>query len=108
MERRGVLSTQVLQEFFVNVQRQARQPISRYELKEVIRDYLAWEVVVNSAEAVLSTMEFEDMYKISFWAAMIVQAAENANCQVLYSEDFSNGQEYEGMLVINPFEQSQS
>jgi predicted nucleic acid-binding protein len=36
-----------------------------------------------------------------------VQAAESAHCKVFYSEDFLNGQEYEGVLVINPFEQWQ-
>ena len=62
---------------------------------------------MNSAEAVLSAMEFEDLYQISFWDALIVQAAESAHCNFFYSEDFLNRQEYEGVLVINPFEQSQ-
>lgn len=107
-EKRGVLSTQVLQEFCVNARRKALKPISRYELREAVRDFLRWETVVNSPESVLRAMEIEDSYKLSFWDAMIVQAAESANCEILYSEDFSHGQEYEGLLVINPFESGEA
>jgi predicted nucleic acid-binding protein len=55
---------------------------------------------MNAAEAVLCATEFEDLYQISFWDALIVKAAESAHCKVFYSEDFLNGQEYDGVLVI--------
>jgi predicted nucleic acid-binding protein len=102
-EKRGVLSTQVLQEFCVNARRKAKHPIGWDEVREAIRDYKNWETVVNSADAVLRAMEVEQRYQISFWDAMIVQAAESAGCEVLYSEDLSHGQEYGGVLVVNPF-----
>ncbi len=102
-EKRGVLSTQVLQEFCVNARRKAKHPIGWDEVREAIRDYKNWETVVNSADAVLRAMEVEQRYQISFWDAMIVQAAESAGCEVLYSEDLSHGQEYGGVPVVNPF-----
>jgi len=102
-ENRAVLSTQVLQEFCVNARRKAAKPIDLDELRETIRDFLAWEIVVNSAESVLRALEIEVRYRISFWDAMIVQSAESAGCEVLYSEDLSHGQEYSGVLVIDPF-----
>jgi predicted nucleic acid-binding protein len=105
-ERRGVLSTQVLQEFCVNARRKALRPVSRLELREAIRDLLQWEIVVNFGDAVLGAMEIEEQYQLTFWDAMIVQAAESASCEVLYSEDFAHGREYEGVLVVNPFEES--
>jgi predicted nucleic acid-binding protein len=102
-EKRGVLSTQVLQEFCVNARRKSAKPIDMEELRETIRDFLGWQIVVNSAESVLRALEIEVRCQISFWDAMIVQSAESARCEVLYSEDLSHGQEYEGVLVINPF-----
>lgn len=102
-EKRAVLSTQVLQELCVNARRKAAKPIEMDELRETIRDFLGWEIVVNSAEAVLRALETELRYQVSFWDAMILQAAESAGCEVLYSEDLSHGQEYNGVLVVNPF-----
>jgi len=102
-EKRGVLSTQVLQEFCVNARRKAKHPIGRDEVRDAVLDYLNWETVANSAEAILRAMDLEQRYQISFWDAMIVQEAESAGCEVLYSEDLSHGQEYGGVLVVNPF-----
>jgi predicted nucleic acid-binding protein len=102
-ERRGVLSTQVLQEFYVNARRKSLQPVNWYELRETVRDFLGWEVVINAPESILRAMDIEDRCQLSFWDALIVQAAESAGCEVIYSEDFSHGQEYEGVLVANPF-----
>ena len=102
-ERRGVLSTQVLQEFCVNVRRKFRQPMTPAEVREAVMAYQNWRLVVNTANSILRALELEQRYQISFWDAMIVQAAESAGCEVLYSEDLSHGQEYGGVLVVNPF-----
>jgi predicted nucleic acid-binding protein len=102
-ERRGVLSTQVLQEFSVNVRKKATHPVSREELKQTLEDLMSWETIVNSPRAVLRALEIEEGYQLSFWDAMIVQAAISAECAIIYSEDLSHGQEYEGVLVVNPF-----
>ena len=48
-------------------------------------------------------LEVQERNRISFWDAMIVRAAESAGCEVLYPEDLSHGQEYGGVLVVNPF-----
>ena len=50
--RTGVISTQVLQEFYVNVRRKTLRPISASEASQVLRDYIAWEVVVNDGAAI--------------------------------------------------------
>jgi predicted nucleic acid-binding protein len=102
-ERRGVLSTQVLQEFCVNVRRKFQQPLTNEEVREAVLAYKSWPLVVNTANSVLRALELEQRYQVSFWDAMIVQAAESAGCEVLYSEDLSHGQEYGGVLVVNPF-----
>jgi len=103
LEKRGVLSTQVLQEFCVNVRRKFLHPMSSEEFGELLRDYMKWQTVVNTAESIERALEVERRYQLSFWDAMIVQAAASAGCEVLYSEDLSHGQEYHGVLVVNPF-----
>jgi len=103
VENRGVLSTQVLQEFCLNARRKAKHPVGWNEMQEAIRDFMSWETVLNNANSVLHAMELERRYQLSFWDAMIVQAAESAGCEVLYSEDLSHGQNYGGVRVVNPF-----
>jgi predicted nucleic acid-binding protein len=103
IEKRGVLSTQVLQEFCVNVRRKFSKPMTMDKLRDTIQVYRSWRVVVNSAESILRALEIEEKHGMSFWDALIVQAAERAGCEILYSEDLAHGQEYEGVLVVNPF-----
>ena len=102
-EKRGVLSTQVLQEFCVNARRKFQRPMTDQEVREAVLAYKSWRMVVNTANSILRALELEQRYQTSFWDAMIVQAAESAGCEVLYSEDFSHGQEYGDVLVVNPF-----
>ena len=101
--RRGVLSTQVLQEFAVNVRRKAKNPIPAEEVEAVIRDYLTWEVVVNGGEAILGALKVEERYGISFWDALLVSAANLAGVDQLFTEDLNHGQKYDTVQVINPF-----
>jgi predicted nucleic acid-binding protein len=98
----GVLSTQVLQELCINLRRKAVRPLSAEETRRVIEDYASWDVVVNTAESVLQALTIEGRYKISFWDALILQAAGSAGATVLYSEDLGEGQSYGSVRVVNP------
>ena len=98
----GVLSTQVLQELCINLRRKVARPLPVEEVRQLIQDYLSWEVIVNQPESVLQALEIEMRYKISFWDALILQAAESSGAAVLYSEDLSTGQNYGMVRVINP------
>jgi predicted nucleic acid-binding protein len=98
----GVLSTQVLQELCVNLRRKVAKPVPVDELRGLIRDYLSWEIVVNTPEAVLRAFEIEVRYKTSFWDALILQAAEQSGAAVLYSEDLAAKQSYGAVRVVNP------
>jgi len=102
-ERSGVLSTQVLQEFYVNIRRKAEHPVGVTVARGLIGDYLSWNVVVNDGAAVLQAVDFEKRYKISFWDALIIQAANVANVSVLYTEDLNHGQTYGMVETCNPF-----
>ncbi len=101
-DRSGALSTQVLQELYVNVRRKAAAPISVEEARRLIEDYLSWEVVINDGPSMLRAMEIEARYAISYWDALIIQAAEQCGAEVLYSEDLSHGQRYGSVEVVDP------
>ena len=98
----GVLSTQVLQELCVNLRRKVARPLGVDEIRRLVNDYMSWEVVVNSAEAVIQALEIEMRYKTSFWDALILQAAEQSGAAILYSEDLAPKQSYGTVRVVNP------
>ncbi len=102
MSGQGVLSTQVLQELCVNLRRKVARPPGVDEIRRLVGDYLSWEIVVNSPEAVLHALEIEVRYKISFWDALILQAAEQSGAAVVYSEDLAARQKYGTVEVVNP------
>ena len=98
----GVLSTQVLQELCINLRRKSARPLSVEETRRLIEDYASWDVVVNTAESVLQALTIESRYKISFWDALILQAAGSSGATVLYSEDLGEGQTYGSVRVVTP------
>jgi len=102
-ERSGVISTQVLHELYVNVRRKATNPLDLTAARRLIEDYLSWEVVVNDGSSVLGAIEIEERYEISYWDALIVQAANAAGVDTLFTEDLNHGQTYGGVTAVNPF-----
>ena len=98
----GVLSTQVLQELCVNLRRKVAKPVPVDEIRRLVQDYLSWEIVVNTPDAVIQALEIEARYKTSFWDALILQAAEQCGAAVLYSEDLAGKQKYGAVQVVNP------
>jgi predicted nucleic acid-binding protein len=99
---RGVLSTQVLQEFCFNLRRKAARPLPLAKVRLLVRNYSTWEVVTNNSASILKALEIEARYKISFWDALILQAAEEADASILYSEDLAARQFYGSIQVVNP------
>jgi predicted nucleic acid-binding protein len=98
----GVLSTQVLQELCINLRRKVAKPLPIEEVRQLVEDYLSWEIVVNRPDSVLQALEIELRHKISFWDALVIQAAESAGAAVLYSEDLATGHHYGAVQVVNP------
>jgi predicted nucleic acid-binding protein len=98
----GVLSTQILQELCVNLRRKVARPLPVDEIRRLIQDYLSWEIVVNTPASVIQALEIELRYKISYWDALVLQAADNCGAAVLYSEDLAAGQKYGAIRVVNP------
>ena len=101
-DRNGVVSTQVLQELAVNLRRKAARPIDAKATRDIVADYLTWQVVVNSGESILDALDLEAQYRISFLDALVLHAANASGAEVLYSEDLSDGQTYGSVRVVNP------
>lgn len=98
----GAVSTQILQEFFVNVTRKCAHPPTAIEAQSWVADYLQWQVVVNDGAAILEAIDLQTRYQLSFWDALVVQAAHAAGAELLYSEDLNHGQLYGSVRVENP------
>ena len=98
----GVISTQVLQEFYVTVTRKIKKPLTPAEAREIIRNYLVWPVQINDPETTIRASEIEEKNILSFWDAMIVAAALRLQAQKIITEDLNHGQIIEGILVENP------
>ncbi len=104
--REGVLSVQVLQELFVTVTRKIKQPLAVPRALAIVREYLTWRVVENTGNLLVSAVELQQKAKLSFWDSLIVQAAIEAGCERLYSEDLNEGQRFGVLKVVNPFRQT--
>jgi predicted nucleic acid-binding protein len=99
----GILSTQVLQEFFVIVTRKIPRPLSQDEAEEIIVHLLNWKIIINDGQAILSAIDVHRRYQYPFWDSLIIQAALAGQANVLLSENFQSGQMIESMRIVNPF-----
>jgi predicted nucleic acid-binding protein len=99
--RRGRISHQVLQEFYVQAVR--KDPRRIEAARSEIKDLLAWEPIAIDASILEAAWSLRDRFRLSFWDALIVAAAQAANCRHLVTEDLSHGQDLDGVQVVNPF-----
>lgn len=100
--RRGVLSPQVLQEFYVNVTRKIAKPLAKRAAREIVEDFRVWCMDTTAAE-VVTAFRIEDEARISFWDALICASALKAGADVILSEDLNSGQKVAGIRIENPF-----
>lgn len=100
----GVISTQVLQELFVSLTQKIPMPIDGRKARNIVEDLCVWEVVANDEQAILAAIDLKIKHQLSFWDSLILHAARRSGATKLYSEDLSNGQQVEGVAIVNPFE----
>ena len=98
----GRLSVQVLQEFFVNATRKLATPLAHMSAREVVSSYGAWIREPTTADTVTRAIDVAALAQISFWDALIVASAEQAQATQIYSEDLNAGQTIAGIKIINP------
>jgi predicted nucleic acid-binding protein len=103
IQESAVVSSQVLGEFFVVVTQRIKEPLSADEAMEIIEVLSVLPVAEIDLSLVKRAIETHKVYGISYWDSLIVAAAEGTGCHKLLSEDLNNGQEYNGIVVENPF-----
>lgn len=99
----GVLSAQVLAEFFNTVTRKLPAPLSVADAEQAIARFAAMPVVPLDLALVQRAVSVCQRYQISYWDAQIIAAAASAGCARIISEDLNSGQPYSGVVVVNPF-----
>ena len=104
--RRGRLSFQVLQEFYVTVTQKLKPGLDRDRARAEVRDLMVWRPLAIAPPVLEGAWVVQDRFSVSWWDALIVSAAQVSGCQYLLTEDLQDGQDLDGTLVVNPFTQS--
>jgi predicted nucleic acid-binding protein len=98
---RGVLSTQILQEYFVATTR--KLGLDPELAKQRVEFFSLMHTVQVTPEDIFSAINIYRLYHLSFWDALVIQAARKSNCNTILTEDLNHGQIIEGVKIINPF-----
>lgn len=99
----GVVSTQVLQEFYSVATTKLRSVMRPAQARRVVADYAEWCSVQTTAQLIVSASHLSEEHTIGFWDALIVEAALLAGAQTLLSEDLQHGRRFGTVTVHNPF-----
>lgn len=102
-DRSGIVSTQVLQEFYVVATRKFDPPMRRSDARELVALYATWVVIQVDTALILDAATLEDRFQLSFWDALIVEAARRAGATRLVSEDLQDGRRIAGTVIEDPF-----
>lgn len=94
------ISVQVLQEFLVTLRRKG---VSATDARETVEAYTRWRVVENNVDLLRAGMAEMERWQLSFWDGLILASARQARVSMILSEDFSAGQDYNGIKIANPF-----
>jgi predicted nucleic acid-binding protein len=98
------LSVQVLQEFYVQATRESRADrLTHEQAAALVGSFLRFHVQETTLEVMLAAMSTRQRHEISYWDAAILEAARTLGCEVVLSEDLSDGRDYAGVRVENPF-----
>lgn len=98
------LSAQVLQEFYVQATRTSRpDALTHAQAVRLVESFLRFPTQEINVSVVLAACATRDAFRISYWDAAIIEAARTLGCDVVLSEDLSDGQDYSGVRVENPF-----
>ena len=102
----GRISYQVLQEFYVTVTGKLQPGLRVSTAREDVNALLTWNPLPVDKQVIKGAWELQDRNKLSWWDALIVSAAQTAQCHYLLTEDLQEAQKFSGVQVINPFQHS--
>ena len=101
----GLISAQVLAEFYVTITRKLSVPLTTAQAYESLKNYLnAWSIVETNGLIVLEAARGVRDYQLNYWDAQVWAAARLNQCQIVLSEDFNSGTVLEGVRFVNPFD----
>lgn len=100
-QRSGVVSTQVLQEYFVAVKRKFKADSAR--AKEKVELYAAFEVARPDLSDILAAIDLHRLHGFSYWDALVLRMAKQTGCRILLTEEMQHGREIDGVKIVNPF-----
>src|SRR5512137_2152008 len=100
----GVVSGQVLSEFYWTVTKKLRPGLSEALARRYLQALFAWEVVPVDDAAIAEAWAVQERFGFSFWDSLVVAAARLSRCRVLLTEDLQDGQDLDGLRVVSPFE----
>ncbi len=98
----GVLSLQVLQEYFVTVTR--KLAVDAQTARRKVELLAEFDVVTPEVTDILAAIDLHRLHNFSFWDALVLRAAKQAGCRVLLSEDLQHAREIDGVRIVNPFQ----
>jgi predicted nucleic acid-binding protein len=99
-----VLSVQVLQEFYVQATHARRSDALPHDIAtRLIEKWQRFRIQDNTVAVLQSALQLKERFQTSYWDAAILAAAKAARCHQLLSEDLNHGQDYDGVVVVNPF-----
>jgi predicted nucleic acid-binding protein len=102
-KKSGIISTQVLQEFYVTITSKLSKKLSINEARELIKDFLSWPIEQVTPHDIVDATTFQERYKYSFWDSLIIILAQRSGAEILYSEDLQDGQKFGDLTMKNPF-----
>jgi predicted nucleic acid-binding protein len=103
LKRCGRLSTQVLSEFYVNATRKLKPAMPSGDARAEVRRYQRWHPWQIDQATIEAAWAVESRFKLGFWDALIVAAAQQQGCELLLSEDLQHDQRFDAVRVVNPF-----
>jgi predicted nucleic acid-binding protein len=98
----GVVSMQVLQEYFVATTRKLRVDVAVARRKvELLSEF---DVAMPEIADVLAAIDLHRLHGFSFWDALILRMAKQSGCELVFSEDLQHGRSVDGLQIVNPFQ----
>ena len=101
--KKGVISVQVMQEFYVCVTTKILKPLPLKVARKILEYLLNWDVIINDEYITIKAIDLQEKYRFSFWDSLIVQSAIQSQVYTLFSEDLSDGQIIKNVKIVNPF-----
>lgn len=102
-KQNGVISVQVLSEFWVTVTRKIKTPLSIEIAEKEIELFQLMEIVGLDYHLFKEAIRFQRLIHISYWDSLILAASHSSGCKKIYTEDLNHGQIISNMELCNPF-----